>query len=157
MLCIQCGSLEDKVIDSRMSKNETITHRCRECLQCNYRYTTYEQIKHPELRVVKRNSTRQTLHREKLLRGLVKVCEKRPVSMDHLDRAVEEILRTSTRTTSLNAPLISSVSKPWTSSPKSTPSPTYAMSQFTANVKMSESSFVRFKSSNTAPTATSPL
>lgn len=75
-----------------MSKDGTTTRRRRECLQCSYRYTTYEQIERTELRVVKRDGTRQTLNREKLLRGLVKACEKRPVSMDRLDRAVEEIL-----------------------------------------------------------------
>ena len=92
MRCIQCGILEDKVIDSRMSKDGTTTRRRRECLSCGYRYTTYEQIERTELRVVKRDGTRETLNREKLLRGLVKACEKRPVSMDRLDRAVEEIL-----------------------------------------------------------------
>jgi len=92
MRCIQCGSLEDKVIDSRMSKDGTTTRRRRECLACHYRYTTYEQIERTELRVVKRDGTRETLNREKLFRGLVKACEKRPVSMDRLDRAVEEIL-----------------------------------------------------------------
>lgn len=92
MRCIQCGSLEDKVIDSRMSKDGTTIRRRRACLQCSYRYTTYEQIERTELRVVKRDGTRETLNREKLLRGLVKACEKRPVSMDRLDRAVEEIL-----------------------------------------------------------------
>ena len=92
MRCIQCGSIDDKVIDSRMSKDGTSTRRRRQCLQCSYRYTTYEQIERTELRVVKRDKSRQTLNREKLLRGLVKACEKRPVSMDRLDRAVEEIL-----------------------------------------------------------------
>jgi transcriptional repressor NrdR len=83
MRCIQCGSLKDKVLDSRMSKDGTTIRRRRECLLCNYRYTSYEQIERTELRVV---------NREKLFRGLVKACEKRPVSMDRLDRAVEEIL-----------------------------------------------------------------
>lgn len=92
MRCIQCGSLEDKVIDSRMSKDGTTTRRRRVCIQCNYRYTTYEQIERTELRVIKRDGSRQTINREKLLRGLVKACEKRPVSMERLDRAVEEIL-----------------------------------------------------------------
>ena len=92
MRCIQCGSLEDKVIDSRMSKDGTSTRRRRQCLKCDYRYTTYEQIERTELRVLKRDGTHETLNREKLLRGLVKACEKRPVSMDRLDRAVEEIL-----------------------------------------------------------------
>lgn len=92
MRCIQCGSLDDKVIDSRMSKDGTTTRRRRECLQCGYRYTTYEQIERTELQVVKRDGSRQPINREKLFRGLVKACEKRPVPMDRLDRAVEEIL-----------------------------------------------------------------
>ena len=66
--------------------------RRRECLNCGYRYTTYEQIERTDLRVVKRDGARESLNREKILSGLVKACEKRPVSMDRLDRAVEEIL-----------------------------------------------------------------
>jgi transcriptional repressor NrdR len=89
---VQCGSLRDKVLDSRMSKDGTTIRRRRECLQCAYRYTTYEQIERTELRVVKRDGSREALNREKILRGLIKACEKRPVSMDRLDRAVEEIL-----------------------------------------------------------------
>ncbi|MCX6878849.1 MAG: transcriptional regulator NrdR [Verrucomicrobia bacterium] len=92
MRCVQCGSLNDKVLDSRSSKDGTSIRRRRECLSCNYRYTTYEQIERTELRVVKRNGTREALNREKIMSGLVKACEKRPVSMDRLDRAVEEIL-----------------------------------------------------------------
>ncbi len=92
MRCVQCGSFKDKVLDSRMSKDGTTIRRRRECLSCTYRYTTYEQIERTELRVVKRDGTREAIHREKLMSGLVKACEKRPVSMDRLDRAVEEIL-----------------------------------------------------------------
>jgi len=92
MRCVQCGSLKDKVLDSRMSKDGTTIRRRRECLDCGYRYTTYEQIERTELRVVKRDGSREALNREKILRGLLKACEKRPVSMDRLDRAVEEIL-----------------------------------------------------------------
>ena len=92
MRCVQCGSLEDKVIDSRMSKDGTSIRRRRQCLGCGYRYTTYEQIERTELRVLKRNGNHEALNREKLLRGLIKACEKRPVPMDRLDRAVEEIL-----------------------------------------------------------------
>ena len=92
MRCVQCASLNDKVLDSRASKDGTSIRRRRECLSCGYRYTTYEQIERTELRVVKRNGTREALNREKLMSGLVKACEKRPVSMDRLDRAVEEIL-----------------------------------------------------------------
>jgi transcriptional repressor NrdR len=84
--------MKDKVLDSRMSKDGTTIRRRRECLRCSYRYTSYEQIERTELRVVKRDGSREALNREKLLRGLIKACEKRPVSMDRLDRAVEEIL-----------------------------------------------------------------
>ena len=92
MRCIQCGSLEDKVLDSRSSKDGTAIRRRRECLLCGYRYTTYEQIERTELRVLKRDGSREALNREKLMSGMVKACEKRPVSMDRLDRAIEEIL-----------------------------------------------------------------
>jgi len=92
MRCIQCGSLTDKVIDSRMSKDGTTIRRRRICLDCEYRYTTYEQIERTELQVIKRDGTRESINREKIFRGLVKACEKRPVPMDRLDRAVEEIL-----------------------------------------------------------------
>lgn len=92
MRCVQCGYLKDKVLDSRVSKDGTSIRRRRECLRCNYRYTTYEQIERTELRVVKRDGSREALNREKITSGLIKACEKRPVSMDRLDRAVEEIL-----------------------------------------------------------------
>lgn len=75
-----------------MSKDGTSIRRRRICLACDYRYTTYEQLERTELQVVKRDGTRESLNREKILRGLVKACEKRPVSMDRLDRAVEEIM-----------------------------------------------------------------
>lgn len=92
MRCVQCGHLKDRVLDSRSSKDGTTIRRRRECLNCGYRYTTYEQIERTELRVIKRDGTRESLNREKLLGGLIKACEKRPVSMERLDRAVSEIL-----------------------------------------------------------------
>jgi len=75
-----------------MSKDGTTIRRRRECLNCNYRYTTYEQIERTELRVVKRDGTREAINREKIRNGLIKACEKRPVSMDRIDRAVDEML-----------------------------------------------------------------
>jgi len=75
-----------------MSKDGTTIRRRRECVQCTYRYTTYEQIERTELRVVKRDGMREAINREKLRNGLIKACEKRPVSMDRIDRAVDEIL-----------------------------------------------------------------
>ena len=92
MRCVQCASIKDKVLDSRMSKDGTTIRRRRECTACGYRYTTYEQIERTELRVAKRDGTREAINREKLRSGLIKACEKRPVSMDRIDRAVDEIL-----------------------------------------------------------------
>jgi len=92
MRCVQCGSLKDKVLDSRMSKDGTSIRRRRVCSACQYRYTTYETIERTELVVIKKDGTRQSLNREKLTRGLTKACEKRPVPLNLIDRAVEEIL-----------------------------------------------------------------
>lgn len=92
MRCIQCGFVEDKVIDSRMSREGTCIRRRRECLRCGYRYTTYEQLERTELRVVKRDSLHEALNREKILRGMITACEKRPVSMERLDVAADEIV-----------------------------------------------------------------
>ena len=92
MRCPKCGHLEDKVIDSRAARNGAVIRRRRVCLGCGYRFTTYEEVLHTKLRVIKRDGTREALNREKLMSGLVKACEKRPVPMDRLDRAVEEIL-----------------------------------------------------------------
>ncbi|MEY4242963.1 MAG: transcriptional regulator NrdR [Verrucomicrobiota bacterium] len=92
MRCVNCGHLKDKVLDSRSAKDGTSIRRRRECMDCGYRYTTYEQIERTDLRVMKRNGERESLNREKLMSGLIKACEKRPVPMDRLDRAVEEII-----------------------------------------------------------------
>ncbi len=92
MRCVQCSHTEDKVIDSRMSKDGGCIRRRRECLRCNYRYTTYEHIERTELRVVKRDNLNEALNREKILRGMIKACEKRPVSMEQLDQAADEIV-----------------------------------------------------------------
>ncbi len=94
MRCIQCGHMKDKVIDSRISKDGTSIRRRRVCLGCGYRYTTYENVERTELQVVKKDGTTEPLKREKMLQGMVKACEKRPVSVDRLDRAVDEIITT---------------------------------------------------------------
>ena len=70
MRCVQCGSLKDKVLDSRSSKDGTTIRRRRECLQCTYRYTTYEQIERTELRVVKRDGTREPVSFDKVLQRI---------------------------------------------------------------------------------------
>jgi transcriptional repressor NrdR len=93
MRCPKCGSLEDKVIDSRLSKDGASIRRRRECLACETRYTTYEEIELIELRTIKRDGRHEAFDRHKLLTSIVKACEKRPVSMEMIERAVEEILQ----------------------------------------------------------------
>ena len=92
MRCARCGSLDDKVVDSRLAKDGVSIRRRRECLKCGHRFTTYETIEQATLSVVKRDGRREEFNREKLFRGVVKACEKRPVSMDVLDQAVDDIV-----------------------------------------------------------------
>ncbi|MDF1860206.1 MAG: transcriptional regulator NrdR [Verrucomicrobiales bacterium] len=92
MRCIKCHSLEDKVIDSRLSKDGFAIRRRRECLDCGHRFTTYEQVERRDMLVIKRDGTREPFKREKLLSGLIKACEKRPVSIEVLEQAVDEIV-----------------------------------------------------------------
>ena len=93
MHCSKCGSLEDKVIDSRLSKDGRSIRRRRECVQCGHRFTTYEEIERADLRVVKRDGRSELLSKSKLLSGMIKACEKRPVSVEVLEKAAEEIVQ----------------------------------------------------------------
>ena len=88
MRCIKCSCEEDKVIDSRTSREGSTIRRRRECLACGYRFTTYEEIEHEELMVIKRDGRSEQFTKEKLLSGLRKACGKRPVS----PRAIEELV-----------------------------------------------------------------
>ena len=91
MKCPQCGHLEDKVVDSRTTKEGEAIRRRRECLKCGKRYTTYEYIEKAPLMVVKKDGRREAYEREKLLTGLLKACEKRPVSRAQLERLVDDV------------------------------------------------------------------
>jgi transcriptional repressor NrdR len=91
MKCPRCGFEEDKVVDSRTTKEGEAIRRRRECLQCASRFTTYEYIEHAPMMVVKRDGRREQYSREKLLTGLLKACEKRPVSREQLEKTVDEI------------------------------------------------------------------
>src|SRR5262245_53859450 len=93
MRCPKCGNLEDKVIDSRSAKAGAAIRRRRECLACLHRFTTYEEIERRDLRVVKRDGRHDPFDRQKLLGGMVQACEKRPVSYDALERAVEDTIQ----------------------------------------------------------------
>jgi len=92
MLCPKCTSLEDKVIDSRLSKDGTSIRRRRECLECENRFTTYEQIERVELLAVKRDGRREPFDRQKLLSSLIKACEKRPIGIESMEESVNAII-----------------------------------------------------------------
>ena len=91
MKCPFCGFLESKVIDSRPAEEGSTIRRRRECLACQKRFTTYEIIEHLPLVVVKRDGSRQTFDRVKLINGMVRACEKRPVSLEQLEKIADEI------------------------------------------------------------------
>ena len=91
MKCPYCGNGEDKVIDSRESSDGGAIRRRRECLKCERRTTTYERVEQIPILVVKRDGRRESFDRKKLLNGIMKACEKRPVSMSDLERLVDEL------------------------------------------------------------------
>jgi transcriptional repressor NrdR len=91
MKCPYCAHLEDKVIDSRLSQEGDTIRRRRECIKCARRYTTYERIDAIPLKVIKRDKKREDFCREKLLNGVLKACEKRPVSVGDIEGIVREI------------------------------------------------------------------
>ena len=93
MKCPFCGHQEDKVVDSRASSEGAAIRRRRECLACGKRFTTYEHIEEHRLMVIKKDGRREPFDRNKLLGGLVKACEKRPVGMDQLQQLVDELER----------------------------------------------------------------
>ena len=93
MKCPFCGHQEDKVVDSRASSDGSSIRRRRECLGCGKRFTTYEHVEEQPLMVVKKDGRREPFDRHKLLGGLVKACEKRPISMDQIEELVDVIER----------------------------------------------------------------
>jgi transcriptional repressor NrdR len=91
MKCPQCAFEEDKVVDSRTTKEGEAIRRRRECLKCGHRFTTYEYIERVPMMVVKKDGRREEYSREKLLGGLSKACEKRPVSREQIERVIDDI------------------------------------------------------------------
>ena len=91
MKCMYCGCPESKVIDSRSTDEGRTIRRRRECIQCGRRFTTYETIETTPVLVVKNGGNRQVFDPNKLKNGIIKACEKRPVSMSKIDRLVEDI------------------------------------------------------------------
>jgi len=95
MKCPHCNHLEDKVVDSRATKDSEAIRRRRECLECGKRYTTYEYIEKAPMMVVKKDGRREAYNREKLLTGLIRACEKRPVSREQLEDLMEDVESTT--------------------------------------------------------------
>ncbi|MBC8208058.1 MAG: transcriptional repressor NrdR [Desulfobulbaceae bacterium] len=91
MKCPYCGHVDSKVVDSRVNKENTITRRRRSCLECGQRFTTYERLEMLVPVLVKKDGRREEWNRLKLVVGLEKACEKRPVSRDEIDAFVDEI------------------------------------------------------------------
>ena len=91
MKCPFCGYEESKVIDSRPTDEGQRIRRRRECLQCAKRFTTYEIIESLPIIVIKKDKSRESFNRDKLMTGLLRACEKRPVSIDQLDNMIDEI------------------------------------------------------------------
>src|ERR671937_779761 len=92
MRCPKCGSRDDKVIDSRQSRDSSSIRRRRECVSCGYRFTTYEEIERSDLRVIKRDRTHEPFDRRKLATSIAKAFEKRSTSLLTLEQIVDEIV-----------------------------------------------------------------
>jgi len=93
MKCPFCGHKEDKVVDSRATQEEVAIRRRRECLKCGKRFTTYEYIEEVSLMVIKKDGRREPFDRKKVLAGVIKACEKRPISMEKMEEIVTLVER----------------------------------------------------------------
>ncbi len=93
MKCPYCDSQETEVVETRDSEDLAVTRRRRECIKCQKRFTTYERVENIPLLVIKKDGRREPFLREKLRAGLIKACEKRPVSIDLIESLIDEIER----------------------------------------------------------------
>ncbi|NPA57823.1 MAG: transcriptional repressor NrdR [Aquificae bacterium] len=91
MRCPNCGSLNDKVVDTRQSKDGTVIRRRRECIDCGFRFTTYERYEEEKIVVKKKNGTTEPFNRDKIIRGIRLASKNRPVSEKDMERIAEEI------------------------------------------------------------------
>jgi len=106
MKCAFCGHAEDKVIDSREASDGAAIRRRRECLRCRRRYTTYERLEQSPLMVVKRDGRREPFDRKKILSGVIKACEKRPVPLEQIEELVNDLEREIAREFDREVPAI---------------------------------------------------
>ena len=93
MKCPYCGEIDNKVIDSRLSKDASVIRRRRECIVCNRRFTTYEHIEEIPIMIIKKDGRREVFNREKVRAGLKKACEKRNISVNVIEEAIDNLER----------------------------------------------------------------
>jgi len=94
MNCPVCQAADSRVVDSRLTEDGSAVRRRRECVSCGRRFTTYERLEMPPIFVIKKDGRREPFDREKILAGLTKACEKRPVPREEIERCADEIERT---------------------------------------------------------------
>jgi len=91
MKCPYCGGTETKVVDKRETGEFDSTRRRRECLKCSKRFTTYERVESLNLNVIKKDGRKERFDREKIRKGIIKACEKRPITLEQIDKVVDRI------------------------------------------------------------------
>lgn len=91
MKCPACGTIDDRVIDSRLGKDNTVIRRRRQCLRCKKRFTTYEKIEETLPYVIKKDGRREAFDRRKIVEGMRRACEKRPISIDRIEAVADSI------------------------------------------------------------------
>lgn len=91
MNCPKCGYYESKVVDSRNVDEYNSIRRRRECLKCRNRFTTYEKIEYTPIIVIKKNGIREQFDRDKVIKGMIRACQKRPVTLEQIEKIAEEI------------------------------------------------------------------
>ena len=138
MKCPYCGYQESKVVDSRHSDDGVSIRRRRECLQCQKRFTTYETVESLPIVVIKRDSSRQQFDRNKILNGMLRACEKRPVPLAELEKATDEIEQAIQN--SLDREISTEKNWSWNASSRLTRSPMSALRRSTANSRTSTAS-----------------
>jgi transcriptional repressor NrdR len=104
MKCPHCGYKEDKVVDSRATQEQFAIRRRRECLKCGKRFTTYEYIEEVSLMVIKKDGRREPFDRKKILAGIIRACEKRPISMEKMEEIATQVERAIQKKTDREAP-----------------------------------------------------
>jgi transcriptional repressor NrdR len=93
MKCPYCSEIENKVIDSRLSKDASVIRRRRECLTCSRRFTTYEHIEEIPIMIIKKDGRRELFNRDKVRSGMLKACEKRNISMNSIEEFIDDMER----------------------------------------------------------------